>query len=84
MEKKEKPVVPAKPRTKSVAEKARNFERIVSESTESVRCKSIKVNTSESDRYNADIRNTIKTSINEIFQVVDADGLDITADHLMK
>ena len=86
MEKKpEKPVVPAKPRTLSVAEKARNFERIVAEVTESVGYKSIKVSRSESDINTADVRNTFETSTNNgTFQVVDADELVITADHLTK
>lgn len=82
MEKKEKPVVPTKPRTLSVAEKARNFERIVAEVGESVECKSIKISKSESDINYSDMRNTIEISTDGSFQVVDADEIVITANHL--
>ncbi|KAG4068539.1 hypothetical protein HA402_004880 [Bradysia odoriphaga] len=84
MEKKEKPMVPAKPRTLSVVEKARNFERVVAEFADNVGCKSIKVSKSESDINNTDIRNTVELSTNGTFLNVDAyELLDISADHLM-
>ena len=82
MEKKERPVVPAKPRTLSVVEKARNFERIVSEVGENGVCKTIKVSKSESDVNNSHMRSTFEISTNDDFQVSDADEFDITADHL--
>ncbi|XP_037031453.1 proto-oncogene DBL-like isoform X2 [Bradysia coprophila] len=84
MEKKERPIVPAKPRTLSVADKARNFEKVMAELTDSVGCKSIKVSKSESDINNADIRNTIELSTNGTFENVDSYELfDISADHLI-
>lgn len=85
MERKEKPIVPAKPRNLSVAEKARRFDRVVAEVTQAVQRKPIKICLSESDINETNVRNIIEDSMNEtVHNNMDADESDIITEQFMK
>lgn len=75
MERKEKPKVPAKPRTLSVAEKARYFDRVLAEVTQVI---GIKSSLSESDIKEADMRTNFAEATDGISQIIDTNDADIT------
>lgn len=85
MEPKEKPKVPAKPRTLSVAEKARNFDRLVAEFAEVIAARPIKISMSESDINKANTKNVFEESTNNgTVHIMDADNTDINTDEFIK
>lgn len=83
MERKEKPIVPAKPRN-SVAEKARRFDRVVAEITQANGSRPIKSSMSKSDIDETNIRNIIEESMSGTVHNMDADETDIITEQFMK
>lgn len=61
MERKEKPVVPTKPHSLSVAEKARNFDRVVAEITQAT-IRPTRYHKSESEFDKTNIKNDVEDS----------------------
>lgn len=81
MERKEKPIVPSKPRHLSVSEKAKFFDAVIAEVAETVGGKSIKISASESDIHKPNTKNNFDELTDHN---VDVDADEVTTETLIK